>query len=60
MTFEYIFIEKDTGIILPVHVTKAQMVVEAYLHLFLNTALHGGPVTLIDIETEISINRFLL
>jgi hypothetical protein len=60
MTFEYIFIEKVTGIILPGHEVKAQSVVEAHLHSFLTTALHGGPVTLIDIVTELSINCFLL
>jgi len=47
--FEYIFIEKGTGIILPVHEMKAHRVVEAHLHLFLTTALHGVPVTLIVI-----------
>ena len=60
MNFEYIFIEKVTGIILPVHEIKAHRVVETHLHLFLTTALHGVPVTLIVIETGISINYFFL
>jgi len=53
MTFEYIFIEKGTGTILPVHEVKAHRVVEAHLHLFLTTELHRVPVTLILTETEV-------
>jgi hypothetical protein len=60
MNFEYIFIDKGTHIILPVHEMKAHRVIEAHLHLFLITALHGVPVTLIVVETESSINCFFL
>jgi hypothetical protein len=60
MTFKHIFMEKGTGIILPVHEMKAHWLVETHLHLFLTTALHWVPVALIVIETESSINYFFL